>query len=153
MWTQRLMWIAWPAFLVAGLLEMLVFAMVDPSDLHWFGEPLGLSRQGVYTLAFFLFWAMTIASSALTPCSRFHLSRSIAVLCPMANDQTIAEKSTCAADFRLEPDTWQTLKCPLSHFFQLATSATCTRQTIAALFACCLRACHRSEASAYSPGL
>ncbi len=36
MWTQRLMWIAWPAFMVAGILEMLVFAMVDPQDLHWF---------------------------------------------------------------------------------------------------------------------
>lgn len=66
MWTQRLMWIAWPAFLVAGVLEMLVFAMVDPSDLHWFGEPLGLPREGIYTLAFFLFWVMTAASSALT---------------------------------------------------------------------------------------
>ena len=29
MWSQRLMWIAWPAFLMAGVLEMLVFAMVD----------------------------------------------------------------------------------------------------------------------------
>lgn len=66
MWTQRLMWIAWPAFLMAGVLEMLIFALVDPSDLHWFGEPLGLSRQGVYTLAFFLFWAIACISSALT---------------------------------------------------------------------------------------
>ena len=66
MWTQRLMWIAWPAFLMAGVLEMLVFAMVDPQDLHWFGQPLALSRQGVYTLAFFVFWAITMATSALT---------------------------------------------------------------------------------------
>lgn len=66
MWTQRLMWIAWPAFLVAAVLEMIVFAFVDPQDLHWFGAPLELSRQGVYTLAFFFFWAMTMASSALT---------------------------------------------------------------------------------------
>ena len=51
MWTQRLMWIAWPAFLVAGVIEMLVFAMVDPQDLHWFGQPVTLSRTGVYTLA------------------------------------------------------------------------------------------------------
>jgi len=50
---QKMMWIAWPAFLVAGVLEMLVFAMVDPQDLHWFGQPVTLSRQGVYTLAFF----------------------------------------------------------------------------------------------------
>lgn len=63
---QRWMWIAWPAFLVAAVLEMLVFALVDPGDLHWLGQPLGLSRQAVYTLAFFVFWAMTMASSALT---------------------------------------------------------------------------------------
>ncbi len=66
MWTQRLMWIAWPAFLMAGVLEMLVFAMVDPQDLHWFGQPLALSRQGVYTLSFFVFWAINMATSALT---------------------------------------------------------------------------------------
>ncbi|HBH38334.1 MAG TPA: hypothetical protein DDX06_08120 [Curvibacter sp.] len=63
---RKLMWIAWPAFLVAGLLEMLVFALVDPQDLHWFGEPLALSRQGIYTLAFFVFWGVTMLSSALT---------------------------------------------------------------------------------------
>jgi hypothetical protein len=64
--TQKLMWIAWPAFLVAGILEMLVFAMVDPQDLHWFGQPVELSRQGVYTVAFFLFWGITMLSSGLT---------------------------------------------------------------------------------------
>lgn len=63
---QKLMWIAWPAFLVAGVLEMLVFAVVDPQDLHWFGQPVGLSRQGIYTLAFFVFWGVTMLSSALT---------------------------------------------------------------------------------------
>ena len=63
---QRLMWIVWPAFLVAGLLEMLVFAFVDPQDLTWFGQPLGWSRQAVYTLAFFVFWGVTGISSALT---------------------------------------------------------------------------------------
>lgn len=66
MLSQRLMWIAWPAFLVAGVIEMLVFALVDPSNLQWFGEPLALSREGVYTLAFFIFWLLTMASSALT---------------------------------------------------------------------------------------
>lgn len=66
MWTKRLMWIAWPAFLMAGILEMLVFALVDPQDLQWLGQPLGLSRAGVYTLAFFVFWVITLASSALT---------------------------------------------------------------------------------------
>ncbi len=63
---QRLMWIAWPAFLIAGLLEIVVFGMVDPEDLQWFGHPINLSRQGVYTISFFVFWALSIASSTLT---------------------------------------------------------------------------------------
>lgn len=66
MWTQRMMWIAWPAFLMAGILEVLVFAFVDPQDLHWFGQPLEFSRKGVYAIAFFVFWAITMVSSALT---------------------------------------------------------------------------------------
>lgn len=63
---HKLMWIAWPAFLMAGVLEMLVFAMVDPYDLTWFGQPLELSRQSIYSLAFFVFWAVTMLSSSLT---------------------------------------------------------------------------------------
>jgi hypothetical protein len=66
MLAQRMMWIAWPAFLLAGVIEMLVFALVDPQSLHWFGHPLALSREAVYTLAFFVFWGLTMASSALT---------------------------------------------------------------------------------------
>ena len=64
--SQRWMWIVWPAFLGAAVLEMLVFALVDPEDLHWFGQPLPLSRQGVYTLAFLAFWVVTMVSSGLT---------------------------------------------------------------------------------------
>lgn len=66
MLARRLMWIAWPAFLLAGVIEMLVFAVVDPQHLRWFGQPLALSREAVYTLAFFVFWLLTMASSALT---------------------------------------------------------------------------------------
>lgn len=63
---QRLMWIVWPAFLMAGVLEVLVFAMVDPQDVHWFGAPLEWSRQAIYTIAFFVFWAIAVVSSSLT---------------------------------------------------------------------------------------
>jgi hypothetical protein len=66
MWKQRLMWIVWPAFLVAAALEMVVFAFVDPGELHWSGASLNLSRQAVYTVAFFVFWGFATASSALT---------------------------------------------------------------------------------------
>ena len=64
--TSRLLTITWPAFLAAGMLTMLVFAMVDPLDLHWFGHPLALSRAGVYTLAFFAFWAIVMVASSMT---------------------------------------------------------------------------------------
>lgn len=83
--TQRWMWIAWPAFLVAAVLEMVVFALVDPNDLHWFGNPLNLSRQAIYTLAFFVFWGVTMASSALTTLlatSPFEVNR-----CPVPEGQ------------------------------------------------------------------
>jgi hypothetical protein len=63
---QRWMQIAWPAFLAAGALEMLVFSTIDPHDIHWLGQPVQWSREAVYTLAFFMFWAVTAASSALT---------------------------------------------------------------------------------------
>ena len=66
MWTQRLMWIAWPAFLVAAVLEMLVFALIDPSELHLGGQMAHWPREAVYTLAFFVFWGLAMASSALT---------------------------------------------------------------------------------------
>lgn len=63
---KRLMGIVWPAFMVACVLEALVFAMVDPQDMHWFGEPVRMSREGFYTLAFLVFWAAAMVSSALT---------------------------------------------------------------------------------------
>jgi hypothetical protein len=57
---------AWPAFLAASVLELLVFAVVDPLELHWSGSALGWSRQAVYTVAFFAFWSVTLAACALT---------------------------------------------------------------------------------------
>ena len=66
MQTKRVMWIVWPTFLVACVLEMMVFAMVDPADLNWWGQPIGLSRQGVYTVSFFVFWVLAGVSSACT---------------------------------------------------------------------------------------
>lgn len=66
MWSKRWMWIAWPAFLAAGVLEMLVFAAFDPQDMQWLGqEGVQLSRTGIYTLAFFAFWAVLLAAGHL----------------------------------------------------------------------------------------
>lgn len=62
----KFMGVLWPAFLAACLLELLVFALVDPQDLHWSGQPLGISRTGVYSVAFFAFWAISAVASTLT---------------------------------------------------------------------------------------
>jgi len=63
----RALTVLWPAFLMAGVLETFVFALVDPSDLRWFGgEAIGLSRQAIYTLAFLIFWALISAAAATT---------------------------------------------------------------------------------------
>jgi len=66
MWTQRLMCIAWPAFLMAAVLEMVVFAFVDPLALDWMNESVSLTREGIYTMAFFVFWLVIAAAGVLT---------------------------------------------------------------------------------------
>lgn len=63
---RSLVWIVWPAFFSACLLEALVFSMVDPQSLHWFGQPVALSGQAVYSLAFFTFWLIAMVATGLT---------------------------------------------------------------------------------------
>ena len=63
---KKLMWIVWPACLAACVLELLIFALVDPQDLHWAGQALPLSIQGLYSAAFFVFWAIGMVSGGLT---------------------------------------------------------------------------------------
>ncbi|MDB5966434.1 MAG: hypothetical protein JWQ72_2934 [Polaromonas sp.] len=56
--------VVWPGFLAACVLEGLVFAVVDPGEVHWPGGFHG-TRQSIYTLAFFLFWLVNMACSSL----------------------------------------------------------------------------------------
>lgn len=64
---RLLLQILWPAFVAAGVLELLVFAHVDPADVHTLaGARVELSRQAVYTLSFFGFWAVTAAAAAVS---------------------------------------------------------------------------------------
>jgi len=65
-WTRRVAAVAWPAFMGAGVLEIAVFAFVDPFSLHTLGGALlPLSRTGIYSLAFFVFWAATAVACQL----------------------------------------------------------------------------------------
>jgi hypothetical protein len=63
----RLACILWPAFLMAGVTEALVFAVVDPADMRWFGEAhIDLSAPTIYSVSFLIFWGATALASALT---------------------------------------------------------------------------------------
>jgi hypothetical protein len=65
--TQRLLSILWPSFLMAGVLEILVFAVLDPSDMRWFGgPPVEMSRMAIYTVTFLIFWGVISVSGAIT---------------------------------------------------------------------------------------
>ena len=63
---RRLMWVIWPAFLVAGAAEVIFFTVFDPFELHFFGVTLDMSREAIYTMGFFWFWGLGVASSAMT---------------------------------------------------------------------------------------
>jgi hypothetical protein len=65
--TARALQVLWPAFLMAGVMEMLIFVVVDPNELQWFGgAPIEWPRQAIYTVTFVLCWVVTSTSSALT---------------------------------------------------------------------------------------
>jgi hypothetical protein len=63
---RLLIWIMWPSFLVAGLAEGLLFSVVHPSELLFFGHHPDNSDEGIYTLGFFVIWMFCAFSSALT---------------------------------------------------------------------------------------
>ena len=64
---ERALLILWPAFVMAGVLEMMVFAVLDPGTMRWFGtETIDWSRSAVYSVTFFIFWGVIATSGAIT---------------------------------------------------------------------------------------
>jgi hypothetical protein len=63
---QRLIHILWPSFLVAGLADLVVVVLFDPLEVVYRGEVQVGQRIGAYSIGFFVFWVLGIASSALT---------------------------------------------------------------------------------------
>ena len=68
---RSLLWragaIIWPSFLASGIATMVMFAFVDPVELHAISFPnWRLSRSAGYSIGFFMFWAVTAGSSFLT---------------------------------------------------------------------------------------
>ena len=59
--------VLWPAFVMAGVLEMLVFSVVDPASLTGSsGAALMWSDSAVYSIAFLVFWLVIATSTAVT---------------------------------------------------------------------------------------
>ncbi|TVQ29374.1 MAG: hypothetical protein EA370_15230 [Wenzhouxiangella sp.] len=74
---QRVGAILWPSFFAAAVATVVFFIVIDPLILRDITFPdLEISRQGGYTIAFFMFWVATAASSLFTwillrPAGRF----------------------------------------------------------------------------------
>lgn len=63
---QRVSAVLWPSFVLAGVANVVFFALIDPiSMLDCQGIP-PLSRTAAYSLGFFAFWLLTGVSSAAT---------------------------------------------------------------------------------------
>lgn len=63
---QHVTSVMWPSFLLSGIATIVCFTVFDPREI---GACMGVAevdRLGAYTVGFFLFWLLTLASSALT---------------------------------------------------------------------------------------
>ena len=63
---KYVMWVLWPSFLAAGIGVGIIFTLVDPQELTILGQPLHGSPLAVYTLGFFVLWAICALASALS---------------------------------------------------------------------------------------
>ena len=61
---KRMMWILWPSFIAAGIGVGIVFTLVDPMELVVLGDHVHASRTTIYSLGFFILWAITAMASA-----------------------------------------------------------------------------------------
>jgi hypothetical protein len=59
--------ILWPAFVMAAVLEGLVFVTLDPAALRGVDfDAAGLSVSAVYSITFMIFWGVIATSGAIT---------------------------------------------------------------------------------------
>ena len=73
---QKCIAVLWPSFLTAIVATGLFFSAFDPDDLFPFGEDTEVSRLGIYSIGFLLFWLITAVAGigtlyfAITNCLR-----------------------------------------------------------------------------------
>lgn len=55
----------WLSFMTAILGEMAFFAVIDPQLLYLFGQPVDWPPMVIYSVGFFMFWALTALTAGL----------------------------------------------------------------------------------------
>lgn len=63
---NKIFFVIWPSFLIAGIAEILFFTIVNPQELYLFGQPVNFSALATYSIGYFGFWAICAASSYAT---------------------------------------------------------------------------------------
>jgi hypothetical protein len=58
--------ILWPSFIAAGIGIGIIFTLVDPMELIVLGENIRASRSAVYTIGFFIIWAIAAMAAAMS---------------------------------------------------------------------------------------
>jgi len=74
---QKIISIAWPSFVTAGVATILLTTLFDPVQVAHCMNYEGVTRTGAYSTIFFSFWLLTSTSCALTcyfrkPCSEIN---------------------------------------------------------------------------------
>jgi len=63
---QRIIAVLWPSFITSGIATGLFFTIFDPLELTMLAGHMDISRMGVYSAGFFMFWLLTSTTCALT---------------------------------------------------------------------------------------
>ena len=63
---KHVIWILWPAFIAAGIAEVVFFTVIDPKQLFLFGQPVELSDITTYSIGFLMFWLLCAMSSLMS---------------------------------------------------------------------------------------
>ena len=63
---KQVIWILWPAFIAAGIAEVVFFTVIDPQQLYLLGNPVNLPPMATYSIGFLAFWLVCSAASLMT---------------------------------------------------------------------------------------
>ncbi len=63
---KHIIWVLWPAFIAAGIAEVVFFTIIDPQQLYLLGQPVALAATATYSIGFLMFWLICAGSSLMT---------------------------------------------------------------------------------------